>query len=93
MFGVNENAEVKVIKDGQEWYSKNFKNYTTKKFSVFHKFQLVVDPTGISKNACVPNGIVVGSSWAKAGYYGFHKDDFTMLVHPKDVEYDGHPVI
>jgi len=95
MFGVREGAEVQVIKDRKDWaYPKNWTNHVTKEFNVFDKTELAIDPTGIARWACGPSDMItIGGTYAKAGYYGFTRDGWTMVVHPKDVEYKGHPVL
>lgn len=87
MFLVPEGTKVKVIKDGQEWYSNNFKDHVTKETNVFDKSELTIDPTGISKVACTPNQKVIGGEWAKNGWYGFLKNGWYMLVPENKVQY------
>ena len=87
MFGVKKNTKGLVIKKGKEWHTKNFINHSTKEDNWFHKGELIIDPTGISKYACVPNCVSVGSSYAGAGYYGFEREGWYLLVPAKNVEY------
>jgi len=79
-FIIKQGTPVKVIRDGKEWRSENFIDHTTAKENMFFIEDMTVDPTGISKTACVPGTVVVGSAWAGAGYYGFHRDGYTMMV-------------
>jgi hypothetical protein len=75
MFGVAPGTEVKIIRHGVEWYTRNFEDYVTEKQAWFFKEQLLVDPTGVSKSVHVhtprykPH--VVGDNWANAGWFGF----------------------
>jgi len=79
-FTIKKGTPAKVIRDGKEWLNDNFVNHTTTKDNMFFIEDMTVDPTGISKTACVPGTVVVGSAWAGAGYYGFRKDGYTLLV-------------
>ena len=86
-FLVKQGTPVKVIRDGKEWLSVNFVDYTTTKENMFFIEDMRADPTGISPMACGPqNKKVVGGAWAKAGYYGFTRDGYTMMVQFDNVE-------
>jgi len=88
MFIVKEGVRAKAIKEGDEWYGRNFVDLTTRQVNVFEKCELVVDPTGVSKVASVPqHRKTVGGDWAKKGWYGFCKDGWILLVPGTHVQY------
>lgn len=88
MFIVEKGTECKVIKDGKEWYASNFIDHKTKEDQVFDKGEMIVDPTGIAKSwCCTPRDQVIGGDYAKAGYYGFRRDGWAILVHHSMCKY------
>ena len=87
MFLVKKDTIVKAIKDGEEWRPQNFVEKPLKETLVFDKGQLTIDPTGISKRACVPGCVTIGSAWAEAGWYGFSHKGWTILARGRDVQY------
>lgn len=89
MFEIKAGTEVKVIKVGKEWYSENFKNWTTCQDNLFEKEEMRIDPTGIASWCPSLNGITIGSAYAKGGYYGFESQGYIVLCPAKDVQYIG----
>lgn len=88
MFIVEAGTPIRAIKNGKEWYDPNFTDTKTKKVNVFDKHELIVDPAGISKDAVTSASIVtVGGAYARAGWYAFRTDSWTMLVHAQYVTY------
>lgn len=89
MFEIKAGTEVKVIRDGKEWYSDNFRIHVTKEDNLFDKEEMIIDPTGIA-SWCPPiNGVTVGSAYAKAGWYGFRRDGWALLVPASNCTYIG----
>ncbi len=89
MFVVNKGTAAKVIKDNKTWIDdNNFTQITTTKDLVFDKGELVIDPTGVSKVALGPGqNKVIGGQYAKAGYYGFARKGWTILIFHDSVIY------
>lgn len=87
MFLVPEGTIVKGIKDGVKWRKQNFVQKPLQKALVFGKEQLTVDPTGIASYAVTPTSKELGSGFAKAGYYGFKFEGWTIFVHKSKVQY------
>ena len=85
-FIIPEKTEVKVIAKNTEWYSYNFKPFTTTKENMFFLEDVRIDPLG--NVACGPQDrSTVGGSWAKAGYYGFESKEtgHVLMVHASAV--------
>lgn len=89
MFEVKQGTEVKVIKDGVEWYSQNFRTWITKKDNLFDKEEMIIDPTFIASWCPPKGGVTVGSAYAEAGYYGFRSQGYAILVPASKVKYIG----
>lgn len=88
MFVVKAGAEAIAIRDGREWYPENMTEIKTKTTHVFWKEEMILDPTGIAKWACVPaNDRTIGGAYAKAGYFGFRRDGWALLVRAANVLY------
>jgi len=85
MFEVIAGVEAKAIRDGVEWFPENFMPILTKKVSLFDKNEVVLDPIG--KLGCNQNDHVVGGAYEKAGYYGFRKGRWVLIVHASKVKY------
>ena len=75
---VKEGTEGKVIREGKEWHGSNFKAHTTTKDLMFFAEDIVIDPLGHIGPS--PNGVTVGGTWAKAGWYGFYREGWYLLV-------------
>ena len=80
---VKAGTKGKVIKDGREWHGDNFKDHTATKDLLFFAEDIVIDPIG--KLGPAPNGVTVGGAWAKAGWYGFKRDGWVLMVPFSDV--------
>ena len=87
MFEILAGTQVRVIKVGREWYSQNFRMWTTKNDNYFDKEEMRIDPTGIA-SWCPPlHGVTIGSAYAKAGWYGFERDGYVLLCPASHVKY------
>ena len=86
MFFIPAGTDVRVVKNGKDWSPNNVKMCKTKHDNVFDKEQVVVDPVGkLGTNR--ENGNTIGGAYAKAGWYGFESDGWTLLVHSSAVKY------
>jgi len=85
LFIIKKNTPIKVIKEGKEWYSKNFKDTFTKHENIFELHDIIVDPLG-NIGSTRFNKVTIGSLFAENGYYGFKKDGWVMLVSANNVE-------
>lgn len=77
-FLVVKDTKVRVIKEGKEWYGSNFVDHVCKQDNMFFTEDIRIDPVGIL-GPC-KNGVTVGGSWAKAGWYGFENKGYVMMV-------------
>lgn len=92
MFEILAGTELLVIKDqrGVEWRSTNFRRWVARHDNLFDKEDMCIDPTGIASSWCsVPNGITIGSAYARAGYYGFRSQGYVVLAPASSVNYIG----
>ena len=88
-FQVKKGTVVHCIEDGKEWAAPNIREHETVKDNLFFLEELIVDPTGISRTACIPNCVTIGSAYAGAGFYGFRRDGWSMLVRADQVFVNG----
>ena len=79
---VKAGTQGKVIKDGREWRGENFKDHTVTKDLLFFAEDIAIDPLG---NLSPVDGVTVGGAWAKAGWYGFRRDGWVLMVPFSDV--------
>lgn len=77
-FEVPALTPVLVIRDGKEWRAPNIVNYVTRKSQTFFIEEMIVDPLG--HVGCGPNDVTIGGAYAAAGYYGFRRNGFALLV-------------
>ena len=89
MFIVEKGVVARAIKDGREWVDKNFQTIKTKEVNVFDKHELIIDPTGIGTAYALTraNKVTIGGAYAAAGWYGFRRDGWSLLVESRDVVY------
>jgi len=87
MFLVPKGTLVKVKKARAEFYPKNIKDHVTKKDNLFDKHEVVLDPIG--KLGCCQNDHVIGGHYEKAGYYGFLREGWQVIVSANKVQYLG----
>jgi hypothetical protein len=85
MFEILKGTEIKAIRSGLDWYDKNMVRCLTKQNNLFDKHEVVLDPVG--QLGCCRNDRVIGGSYERAGYYGFKKGNWTMIVHASKVQY------
>ena len=80
---VKQGTKGKVIKTGVEWRGDNFVEHTTTRDLMFFAEDIRIDPTGnIGPH---PQGVTIGGAYARAGYYGFERDGYILLVAAHDV--------
>jgi len=77
-FEVKKGTIVNVIAEGKEWFSYNFEEHECQKDNLFFVEDICVDPLG--HVGCRPNEQNIGGAYAKAGYYGFRRDGYVVLV-------------
>lgn len=87
MFLIKADTNVRVIRDGQEWYAPNFREWKTRQDNFFEKHEMVIDPTFIATWTPPANGVTIGSAYADAGWYGFRRDGFIVLCPATHVHY------
>jgi len=80
---VKKGTKGKVIKEGKEWHGSNIKDHTTTKDLLFFAEDIRIDPLG--NLGPDPNGVTIGGAYAKAGWYGFYRDGWYLLVPFGDV--------
>lgn len=94
MFLIAEGTAIRAIKPGAEWFSANFRRFTTSSEHLFDKHEVAVDPIG--QLGCSRNHkSTVGGAYAEAGFYGFTLageqwgawNGGTLLVSAGDVQY------
>lgn len=84
---VKKGTEVEVIRDarGVEWHiPANWRKHITKHDNIFYAEDIRIDPLGHVGNG--PGNVTVGSKYAEAGYYGFERKGYIMIVHMSKVE-------
>ena len=79
---VKAGTQGKVIKDGREWRGENFKDHAVTKDLLFFAEDIAIDPLG---NLSPVGGVTIGGAWAKAGWYGFRRDGWVLMVPFSDV--------
>ena len=81
LFKIKRDTPVRAVKSRTEWYPANMVDTVTKKDNLFELEDMIVDPL---KAGQYP--LTIGDSYAKAGWYGFEKDGWVMLVSGVHVE-------
>lgn len=77
-FIVKAGEQVKVIKNGKEWYTENFIDHVTKNETCFFLEEIRVDPLGNVAHG--PDDHTIGGLFAQKGYYGFERDGWILLI-------------
>ena len=88
LFSVSKGTKVRVIEDGQEWYSDNIKNHETSENHAFELEEMCVDPVRTNGGNPASSAFdlnTVGGDWARAGWYGFRRDGWVILIPFNDV--------
>ena len=85
MFLIEKGVACKVIRNNVDWYPENFMPFTTTKVNCFDKSEMILDPVG--KLGCCQNDHIIGGALELAGYYGFRKENFTLIVPGNKVVY------
>jgi hypothetical protein len=78
-FEIKTGTIVSVIKEGKEWYGPNFEEHETTKDNLFFLEEIAIDPMG-HVGTGPQHRVTIGGAYAKAGYYGFLRDGWYMLV-------------
>ena len=92
MFEIPQGTDVLTIEDGKDWIYDHFTKTALKKSTIFEKEDMMVDPTGISRDCAVPSQQTLGGMYARAGYYAFRFTSnrarkFVILAKQESVNY------
>ncbi len=72
-------TETRVIRSGKPWSSNNIKVHVTATENLFFREDIVVDPVGnLGTNRS--HSHTIGGTYAEAGWYGFERDGWILLV-------------
>ena len=85
MFLVKAGTTAKLKPSHDAYYTGVLKTITTKKDLIFEKHEMILDPVG--KCGCCQNKCVVGGVWERAGWYGFERDGWDLLILAQKVKY------
>lgn len=79
---VKKGTKGQIIRDGQEWTGNNFREFETTKDLLFFAEEIAIDP--LFKLGQVGTN-TIGAAWALAGWYGFRRQGYVLLVPFDDV--------